>query len=283
MSKVKLQCPGCKTAYAVDDRLAGKTVKCARCHKVFLARPFSGASAPGFRAEGSASGSAHRPAATQASARDGEVPLTGVSGSWLGAIWEDRPIDVPRRLDIPQFFGQLPMPMLFPNDEGYVRRVRRNAEDTARRPGELGYAGCAEGNPERALQMDLALQWIVVLLHHPSEVVILDVLRYWEEKWGHYVASETAMPYQSLFYDSIADHLLSKNRSVVDAAVRFVWRTYSPDNFEKLFSILLDPEFPDCQAALRRVGEACPPENRTQFKAVCNRFRLPCYLRVCGN
>ena len=236
MWKFRFECPGCKTAYAADDRLAGKKVKCARCQKTFRAPPFTGVRAHGSRAEHPASGATQGPTALRAGARDDEAALTNIRGSWLGAIWTDRPVYVPLELHIPEFFGQAPMPMLFPNDEGYATHVRTNAEDTARQSDEFGYAGFAKGDPARSLQMDLTLHWIVVLLHHPREVVVLDVLQYWEQNWANCVASETAMPYQSLFYDSVVDHLLSKNPSVVDAAARFVWRTYSAHNFENLFS-----------------------------------------------
>lgn len=48
---------------------------------------------------------------------------------------------------------------------------------------------------------------------------------------------------------SAANHLLSKNPEVAGAAAEFIWRGYSDDSFQYLFTILADAEFPGGRAA----------------------------------
>jgi hypothetical protein len=74
------------------------------------------------------------------------------------------------------------------------------------------------------------------------------------------------MPYHTLFYDSVVDHLLSNDEHLAEAAARCLWRTYSRSNFlDKLFPILTDPGFKDCRKACERLGALCPPEHKAEF------------------
>ena len=194
-------------------------------------------------------------------------PHVRIRGDWLNAIWQDAPVLVSPSVDVASFLGQEALPMLFPKDEAYVRRTKCNANDIAEHALELGFAAAARGNPQVALKVELALQWVIVLLHHPDTTVARDALLFWEQNWQGYVQSERDMPYHTLFYDSVVDHLLSDDAQLAEAATRFIWRTYSSSNFsEKLFPILTDPRFRDCEKAVRRLSSLCPREHKTEFR-----------------
>jgi hypothetical protein len=126
-----------------------------------------------------------------------------IQGDWLNDLWTNWPILVPDSIDVPTFLGQSLLPMLFPNDKEYIARTEREAHETAKAAGQQGFAAAAQ-NPQVAQQLDLGLQWIIVLLHHPSAKVVRDTINFWDRNWSKYVQSTDQMPYRTLLLMSIS-------------------------------------------------------------------------------
>ncbi len=158
----------------------------------------------------------------------GRSSAVEVGGPWMNAIWSDVPVELPSKPDVPAFFAQNPVPPLLDKD-GYRDHYTTEA--------------------------DWALHWIIALLHHPDESVVLEVVRYWEQSWNQYVDSEVKMSYRTLLFDSAADHLLSENEELADATARLFWRGYSEENWETVTGILRDPGFADEKKAHDRLTQ----------------------------
>lgn len=162
-----------------------------------------------------------------------------VRGSWMNALWSDVPVRLPEKPVLPDFLEQDPLPPLLEDDE---------------------YAQSNESTKDRLMH------WIVALLHHPNEQVVLGVFQFWEMHWARYVESEVNMSYRTLLFDSAADHLLSTNEELAEAAARFVWRGYSERNFANMLSILADPHYRNKTKAVERLRLYCPPEHEAAFE-----------------
>lgn len=161
-----------------------------------------------------------------------------VKGPWMCAIWEDTPVYLPKSPDLESFFNDDHITPLL-DDDGYKKSYSE--------------------------KVDWALHWIIALLYHPDEMVVLEVFKYWEKNWKNYVETEVKMPYRTLLFDSAADHLLSNNKILVEAAARLFWRGYSKENWEIVNSIFKDPNFYDEQKAQNRLKQYRPkdPEKQT--------------------
>jgi len=172
--------------------------------------------------------------------QSGKAPGVEVGGSWMNALWSDVPVELPKTLDVPAFFEQDPMPPLLDQD-GYRSHYTAPA--------------------------DWSLHWVIALLHHPDESVVLEVVRYWEKNWHRHVETEVKMSYRTLLFDSAADHLLSKNEELACASARLFWRGFSEENWEIVKDILRDPSYPDERGAHDRLAQCRPDDPAGQVAA----------------
>jgi hypothetical protein len=170
-----------------------------------------------------------------------------IRGNWMNAIWSDTPISVPSTFIVDEFFAQELIPPLLPDSQGYTDRYKDDNKS-------------------------FAIHWIATLLHHPDKKVVRDVLVFWENNWSKYVDSEVGMPYRTLLFDSVADHLLSSDQQLAGTASSFIWRGYSESSFENLFSIFADPTFPDGPKAARRLALGCATEHLETYKRLSRQY-----------
>jgi hypothetical protein len=167
-----------------------------------------------------------------------ELETVMVKGPWMNAIWKNTPVYLPKNPDLESFFNDDHITPLL-DDDGY----------------KTSYSE----------KVDWAIHWVIALLYHPDEMVVLEVLNYWEKNWKRYVETEVKMPYRHLLFDSAANHLLSNNSNLVEAAARLFWRGYSKENWEIVDSIFKDPNYSDEQKAQNRLKQYQPkdPEKQT--------------------
>ena len=174
-------------------------------------------------------------------AQSGGDSVTIPGGEWAGGLWADKPVRVPKTIDVAVFMAQPSLPPLWPDDEGYRSYVA--------------------GDQQR-----LRNHWITVLLHHPDSDVVGQTLRLPQ------IECVDAIPV------AIADILVQGDRSLSEEASRATWHL-TDYGVHKVFNVIVSRGLTpsgysagEVSQALDLLRNACPAERRELFaKEVADR------------
>ena len=135
------------------------------------------------------------------SPESGGDTVTIPGGEWAGGIWTDKPVRVPKTLDVAAFMGQTSLPPVWPDDDGYRSYV---ADDRQR----------------------LRNHWVTVLLHHPNKDVVIQTLRL------AHIECVGPIPV------AMADILVERDPVLAREAAKAVWRL-TDYGVKKVFNVIL--------------------------------------------
>lgn len=163
-----------------------------------------------------------------------------VSGEWMDLFWKKQPIFLYATLeDVSRFLLKKKLPYLYPKDEKYKENI-----DSKTKP-----------------QISLRIQWVVAYLNHPSNDVVLEVLK-------KYIPTDLIGTLA--FNETFTNLLLNSNSVISKLSAVYIWKCNN-NVLEAIFNILTSQGFipsginpADAERAITVLRKECP-QNRQAF------------------